>query len=121
MESLPYTRTALVSLPVTDIVKSERWYRDVLKFDTLRTLDIPPWCEMQTPVEGLMIGLAEVTVVRIGDTALTLSVVEIENCRKHLVKCGCDVSEIIEVDTIARVFSVLDPDGHTIMFRAQID
>ena len=117
MNSINYAGEVIVSLPVIDLVKSERWYRDVLRFETVRALEEPPWREMRAPLADITIGLAEVAEVRIGDITLSLAVENLENCRRVLSKARADISEIVEVEGVARVFSVLDPDGHTIMLR----
>ena len=72
---------------------------------------------MRAPLANITIGLAEVAEVRIGDITLSLAVENLEDCRRLLSKARADISDIIEVEGVARVFSVLDPDGHTIMLR----
>jgi catechol 2,3-dioxygenase-like lactoylglutathione lyase family enzyme len=112
-----YNQHATISLPVADLKKSERWYCDVLGLTTTTRLNDPPWCELQTPVPGLSVGLAEVDKVRVGDSMLTLTVVDVDVARDQLLDKGADVSEIVNIGDITRVVSVMDPDGHTVMLR----
>lgn len=112
-----YSGQAYISVPVSDIDKSEAWYQRILGLTTLRRLDEPPWCEMATPVDGLIVGLAEVSKINAGDIALTLVVEDLDDARQTLIDAKTAVSEVVEAGDNTRIFSALDPDGNTVMFR----
>lgn len=120
MTSIGFAGNGVISLPVDNLDKAERWYARVLGFSTTRKLDDPPWCEMSTPVAGIALGLAEVDKVRTGDAMLTLMVTDIAAAREALVAAKADVSDIITVDGVARVVTLLDPDGNALMLREEL-
>lgn len=120
MTTIDFAGYAVVSLPVSNLDKSERWYADTLGLTTINKLDDPLWCEMKTAVDGLLVGLAEVDKVRVGDAMLTLTVENLLAAREHLLDKKSDVSEIVTVDGVARMVTLLDPDGNALMLREQL-
>lgn len=120
MTSICFSGNGMISLPVDNLARSERWFREMLGFATVRRLEEPPWCEMQPPAGGPTIGLAEVHKVRTGDAMLTLGVEDLDAARQHLVERKVDVSEIVTIEGVARVVTVLDRDGNALMLREEI-
>jgi len=120
MTTICYSGDGLVSLPVSNLDKSERWYAKTLGLETTRKIDDPAWCEMATPVAGLSLGLAEVDRVRAGDSMLTLMVDDVVAAREQLLDRKADVSEVVIVDSVARVVTLMDPDGNALMLREDL-
>lgn len=114
---LNYVGEAVVTLPVSNLRKAQRWYTQTLNLQTLRALDDPPWCEMTSSVDGLRIGLAEVEYIRPGGITLTLTVVNVDEARETLLAARVDVSDVVSVGDVTRVLSLLDPDGNPLMLR----
>lgn len=117
MADIDYSGYAVVSLPVSNLDKSERWYSRTLGMATTRKLEDPPWCEMSTAIDGVLLGLAEVDKVRVGDATLTLTVNDVNVARTQLIERGADVSEVLEIENVARVVTLLDLDGNALMLR----
>lgn len=120
MTMIRYTGNGMISLPVDNLDKSERWFCETLGFATIRKLAEPPWCEMQSPAGSLTIGLAEVDRVRIGDAMLTLSVEDVAAARQSLLDKKADVGDVVTVDGVARVVTLLDRDGNALMLREEL-
>lgn len=121
MTNLNYTTSATVSLPVSDLEKSARWYQDVLGLELNRKLDNPPWCEFNTAVAGLTVGLAEVTKVRNGDVMLSLGVENLDTVIQRLSDLKVDISKPVSVDGVMRAITILDLDGNALMLRENLD
>ena len=117
MSSLGFGERAIISLPVSNLERSRRWYVEMLGLKAQRCLADPPWCELSTPVPGLLVGLAEVDPVRVGDAALTLTVRDLDAARSQLAEKGADVSAVIAVPGVARMVTLMDPDGNALMLR----
>ena len=49
-----------LSMPVSDLEKSIAWYKDVLGFSLLYKMEDIGWCEMQSPVADVNVGLSMV-------------------------------------------------------------
>ena len=121
MSSLGFQGRAIISLPVSNLERSRRWYADMLGLQLERRLGEPPWCELKTPVPNLFLGLAEVDPVRVGDAVLTLAVRDVQAARRQLLEKGAEVSEAVHVPGVARMVTLMDPDGNAVMLRECVD
>ena len=115
--TIKYTGQAVLALPVSNLDKARGWYLRVLGLREIRLLDTPPWCELETHVPGLTLGLAEVDPVRTGDAALTLEVEDLDLVHTKLCEAGEDISEITDKAALPRICTLLDPDGNAILLR----
>ena len=114
---LGLTPGAVVSLPVRDVRKSSAWYQETFGFGVARTLDKPAWCELTTATDGLLIGLAQVQQAEPGDTTPIFTVRDIERAAAALDSRQIATSEIVTVDGHARLLTLQDPDGNTLMLQ----
>ena len=57
---LGYTKTVIAAHATTDMKRSQAWYRDVMGFKLFFYVKQMGWCEMGTPVRGLVFGLQAV-------------------------------------------------------------
>ena len=121
MSSLGFQGRAIISLPVSNLERSRRWYADRLSLQLERRLADPPWCELKTQVPNLLLGLAEVDPMRAGDAVLSLAVRDLQVARRQLQEEGADLSEVASVPGVARMITLLDPDGNALMLRECVD
>ena len=110
----------VVSIPVRDIVKSAAWYRRMFGFEVVRTLREPPWCELATPTAGFHIGLAQVDGGDPGDTTPIFNVRSIESAEAALAAGRIATSKVVTVVGHAKLLTLHDPDGNTLMLQAKI-
>ena len=107
----------IVSIPVRDLKKSTEWYRETFGLEVVRTLEEPAWCEMATPTAGLSIGLAQVERGDPGDTTPIFTVRSVEAAAAALANKHIATSEIVTVADQARLLTLQDPDGKTLMLQ----
>ena len=73
-----------VACDVSDCAKSIAWYRDVLGFKLQYHLEEMGWCEMESHIPRVNVGLSQVESVKVGGPTLTWGVKDIDAARKEL-------------------------------------
>ena len=54
-----YDGHLVISVNVSDLDRSIEWYRDMLGFELVYKLDEYGWCEIQSLIEGVSLGLGQ--------------------------------------------------------------
>lgn len=108
---------ALVSVPVGSLEKSLVFYGDKLGFSLQLRDDRLGWAELASDSGAVRIGLAEVQEVKRGGPVLVIEVEDIEAAIKALSELKVEASGITDVNGIARVATLEDPDRHLLMLR----
>ena len=106
-----------ISIQVGDLGRGMAFYRDVLGFKHLYTVEQIAWCELATEVAGVNIGLSQVEKRGVGAGPVpTFGVKDIALARKQLegkkVKFDGPTQEIPGMVKLATFF---DPDGNALM------
>ncbi len=106
------------SMGVTSLDRSIPWYQDVLGMTLLYRLEDMAWCELQTPVARVNLGLSEVEKAGgPGGATLTFGVVDID-----AAKAGLDAKNIRQdgpiqdIPGMVRLLTFYDPDDNALMF-----
>ena len=73
-----------LSMPVKDLDASIDWYTSVLGFSVLYRVDDIAWCEMQSSVARVNVGLSQVEEPQPGGATPTFGVDDIEAAQKIL-------------------------------------
>ena len=114
---LGYDGGLTCTLKVSDLERSIRWYTDVLGFKLLYKVDEIGWCELETEVARVNVGLSQAEKVEgRGGVVPTFGVKDVDSARETLL--GMDVrfdgpNQTIEgLVTLATFF---DPDGNALM------
>lgn len=124
MEStLGYDGGLTLAMQVADMNKAQAWYRDVLGFTTLYSLDDMGWCELATEVKGVNVGLSQVAEPKVGAGPVpTFGVKDIDAARSELeskdVRFDGDTQTIPGMVRLATFF---DPDGNALMLFESLE
>ncbi len=106
-----------VACDVSDCAKSIAWYRDVLGFKLQYHLEEMGWCEMESHIPKVNVGLSQVESPKVGGPTLTWGVKDIDAARKELEGKGVKFDgETRTIPEMVRLATFFDPDGNTLMF-----
>lgn len=119
-ESLDGTVTC--ALEVSDLEAAITWYIEKLGFSILYKMESIGWCEMQTPLTGVTIGLSEVEKPEVkGGATITFGVKNIEKLvakfRSNGIKVESDPYVIAEM---VKLVSFYDLDGNKFMLAQML-
>jgi CreA protein len=118
-QTLGYEGALHCDLRVTDLTRALDWYVDVLGFAVIHHMPDNGWAELQTPVEGVRVGLTEVENMPPagGGAVLTFNVRDIDVSRAQLEGRN-DVrfdGETCTIEGWVRLATLYDPDGNVLM------
>lgn len=116
--ALDFVQELTASMGVTDLDRSINWYEKILGCTLMYRVDEIGWCEMQTHMEGVRIGLSQnQSVVQGGGATNVWSVANIEAAKSHLdahdVRQDGDIQHI---PGLVKLLTFFDPDGNAMMF-----
>jgi CreA protein len=122
MSKIEWTGQSTAALSVSDYGKALAWYRDVLGLTVVFELQEWGWAQLQSPVDGLLIGIGQSEEVPTGGGAtLTFTVKDIEAARAYLESEGVRFDgEISQVEDMVRLTTFYDPDGNALMLAQQL-
>ena len=109
----------LVSINVTDLKKAEKFWVEDLGFKLGWDKGIKDgWLEIETPVEGLTIGLNLVNEEEFDkeESKINIAVKDIEKTKELLERRGISASEIRTIPGTLKIITVFDPDDNAISF-----
>lgn len=115
--ALGYDGGLTCAINVTDLDAGIAWYQDVLGMTLLYRIDEIAWCEFESPVARVNIGLAQTeTVAQGGGATLTFGVANIEAAKAVLDAAGVRQDGAIQdIPGMARLLTFYDPDGNALM------
>ncbi|MBB4837419.1 putative enzyme related to lactoylglutathione lyase [Sphingomonas kyeonggiensis] len=115
--ALGYDGGLTCAINVTDLDAGIAWYRDVLGMNLLYRVDEIAWCEFESPVARVNVGLAQrESVIQGGGATLTFGVVDIEAAQKVLDSAGVrQDGPIQDIPGMVRLLTFYDPDGNALM------
>lgn len=120
--SLEFVPEVTASLNVSDLDASIAWYQTVLGATLLYKVDEIGWCELDSHIPGVRIGLTANQTVPSGGNAINVwSVVDIEAAKAHLdshsVRQDGGIQDIPE---LVRLLTFYDPDGNAMMLAESL-
>jgi catechol 2,3-dioxygenase-like lactoylglutathione lyase family enzyme len=107
------------ALGVKDLAASIAWYRDVLGFEHMYTVEEIAWCELSTGVARVSVGLSQrENPGGPGGAVLTFGVKEIGAAKAALAAHGVRMDrdgQIEHIPGMVKLVTFYDPDGNTLM------
>ncbi len=102
---------------VSDFKRSIDWYQDVLGFKVQYHLEEMGWCEMETHIPKVNVGLSQVENPEVkGGPTLTWGVTDIDAARSELEAKGVKFDgETTEIPDMVKLATFFDPDGNHLM------
>ena len=117
-----YDRQLVISVGVSNFDEAVRWYGDALGFELVYRLDEYGWGEVQTPWNGVTLGLGQTEEVKPGGPTPTFGVKDIEAARASLESKGVRFDgDTYEISGMVKLCTWYDPDGNAFMFAQALD
>jgi len=106
------------SMGVANLDEAIAWYQDVLGFKLLYRLEQMAWCELETGVARVNLGLSEVeSPGGKGGATLTFGVRDIEAAKAALdEKAIRQDGPIQDIPSMVRLLTFYDPSDNALMF-----
>ena len=106
------------SIGVTSLDRAIPWYQQLFGMTLLYRLEDMAWCELQSPVARVNVGLSQVeSVPQGGGATLTFGVTDLDAAKAALDAAGVrQDGEIMEIPGMVRLLTFYDPDGNALMF-----
>lgn len=105
------------SMQCADLDRAITWYQEILGFAILYRVEELGWCELQTPIEGVNVGLSQVEAPEVkGGATLTFGVADIEGARTALESRGVAFDgETVVYPGMVSLATFYDLDGNKLM------
>ena len=122
MGKIDWAGGSTAALSVSDYGRALAWYREVLGFAIVFELETWGWAQLQSPVEGLLVGIGQSEEVKQGGGAtLTFTVKDIDAARSYLEAEGVRFDgETSQVEDMVRLATFYDPDGNALMLAQHL-
>ncbi|WP_447726744.1 VOC family protein [Sphingomonas koreensis] len=106
------------SIGVTSLDTSIPWYTGILGMKLLYRRDDLAWCELESDVARVNVGLSQVeSAGGPGGATLTFGVTDIDAAKAALDAAGVrQDGPILDIPEMVRLLTFFDPDGNTLMF-----
>jgi predicted enzyme related to lactoylglutathione lyase len=117
MSDLGFDGGLTAAMCVKDIGRGIAWYRDVLGFTLLYHVEEMGWCELESPVKRVNVGLSQVENPEVkGGATLTFGVKDIDKTRKALETKKVRFDGATQtIPGMVRLATFFDPDGNKLM------
>ena len=121
-ESIEYAPGLTLSIPVSNLDRGIAWYEDVLGFKLQYRMDPLGWCELESSVADVNVGLSVVEEPNPGGATPTFGVRDIEAAKATLLDKGVRIDgDIIQIEEMVKLLTFYDPDNNALMFFQMID
>lgn len=110
-----------LAFQVRDRKASTRWYEDILACRMLYDVDEIRWCELESPIPGVTIGLSDDGVAQPGGPVPTFEVHDLDAVRASFGARGVRFEgETVVIDGVAKLATFFDPDGNSLMLAEDL-
>lgn len=116
--AITYDGGLTCALSVTSLDAAIPWYERVLGMKLLYRMDEIAWCELETGVARVNVGLSQVeSAGGSGGATLTFGVTDLDAAKAALDTAGVrQDGPINEIPGMVRLLTFYDPDGNALMF-----
>jgi catechol 2,3-dioxygenase-like lactoylglutathione lyase family enzyme len=117
-----YGETMVISVNVSNFDAAVEWYGKALGFELVYRMDEYGWGEVQTPLQGITIGLGQTEELKHGGTVPTFTVKDIDAARKHLESLDTRFDgDTYQIQDMVKLATFYDPDGNAWMLAEQLN
>lgn len=117
-----YGESMVISVNVSNFNAAVEWYEKAVGFELIYRLDQYGWGEVQTPLNGITIGLGQTEDLKHGGTVPTFTVKDIDAARKHLESVGARFDgDTYQIEDMVKLATFYDPDGNAWMLAEQLN
>lgn len=121
-EAIRYKDGLTISLPVKNMSSAIDWYEQVLGCKLKYRMDEIGWCELDTPIEKVSIGLSQVEELKQGDVTPTLGVEDIKAAKALLESKAVKIDgDIVTIENMVHLLTFYDLDNNSLMFFQLLD
>ena len=116
MSKLDLKPAMTLALAVNDRKAATQWYVGMLEFTLLYDVEEIGWCELETNIPGVRLGLADRQEIQPGGPVPTFEVSDLDSTRTELEQRGVEFEEgTITHSGLVRLAVFHDLDGHALM------
>jgi len=120
-EEIRYDGGLTVSLPVSNLDEAIGWYQDNLGFELKYRLDDIGWCELESSVAKVNVGLSVVEKPNPGGATPTFGVLDIKAAEASLKSKGVRTdSDIVTIEGMVSFLMFYDQDDNSLMFYQEL-
>ena len=117
VHTITYAKGLTLSLAVSSLDEAIGWYQNVLGFKLLYRMDDIGWCELESSVPDVNVGLSVTEKPTPGGVTPTFGVEDIEDAKTALTAGGARLDgEVMVIEGMVKLLTFFDPDGNTLMF-----
>jgi len=115
--TIKYAKGVTLSLPVANLDEAIAWYQDVLGFRLLYRMDDIGWCELESSVADVNVGLSVTEEPSPGGATPTFGVEDIDVAKHALAEKNVRMDgDVMVIEGMVKLITFFDPDGNTLMF-----
>ena len=110
------------AMQCTSLDEAIDWYQDILGFSLLYKVEDMGWCELQSPVARVNLGLSQVENPEVkGGATLTFGVTNIDTARAALESRRVPFDgDTLTIPDMVKLATFFDPDGNKFMLAEVI-
>ena len=121
MSTPQYVEGLTLSMPVAELGRAIEWYERVLGFSLLYRVDEIGWCELQSSVANVNVGLSVVESPSPGGTTPTFGVADIAAAKASVESAGARIDgDVVVYDGMVKILTFYDIDDNALMFYEDI-
>ncbi len=120
-EQIQFNGGLTLSLPVSNLDAAIDWYQKTLGFELIYRLDDVGWCELNSSVDKVNVGLSVVESPNPGGATPTFGVQDIKAAEASLKSMGVRIDgDIVSFEGLVSLLTFYDQDDNSLMFFQEL-